>query len=140
QYGHSNQPAHHICYMYAHAGQPWRTQELVRDVLDRLYVGSEIGQGYCGDEDNGEMSAWWVFSALGFYPLTVGAPEYVIGAPLFPRAVVNLPGDRRLTVLAPEVGAENRYVQAMWVNGEPWHSPALPHSVVAAGGEIRFAM
>ena len=79
QYGHSNQPSHHITYMYDFAGQPWKTQAMVREALSRLYLGSEIGQGYPGDEDNGEMSAWYLFSSLGFYPLQVGSPTYAIG-------------------------------------------------------------
>ena len=86
QWGFSNQVSHHIPYMYAYAAQPSKTQEKVREVLRRMYLGSEIGQGYAGDEDNGETSAWYLFSALGFYPLQVGSPNYVIGSPLFKKA------------------------------------------------------
>jgi len=86
QYGHSNQPSHHIIYMYDYAGQPYKAQALEREAQSRLYLGSEIGQGYPGDEDNGEMSAWQVFGALGFYPLQMGSPEYAIGSPLFTKA------------------------------------------------------
>ena len=94
QFGFSNQPAHHIAWIYNYAGTPHKTQAIVREVLQRLYVGEEIGQGYPGDEDNGEMSAWYLFSALGIYPLRVGAPEYAIGSPLFSRTVVTpLGGD-----------------------------------------------
>ena len=89
-YGHSNQPSHHIPYMYNYVGQPWKTQEKVQEVLSRLYLGSEIGQGYPGDEDNGEMSAWYLFSAAGFYPLQMGIPEYAIGAPHFKKMTINL--------------------------------------------------
>lgn len=84
-YGHSNQVAHHVNYMYDAAGQPWKTQKNVREVLSRLYTGSEIGQGYHGDEDNGEQSAWYLFSSLGFYPLVMGSGEYAIGSPCSPR-------------------------------------------------------
>src|SRR2546430_10297329 len=98
QYGHSNQPSHHIIYMYDYAGQPYKTQAKVREALSRLYLGSEIGQGYPGDEDNGEMSAWQVFRALGFYPLQMGSPYYAIGSPLFPRAPGN-PADGRAVVI-----------------------------------------
>lgn len=140
QYGHSNQPSHHIPYMYAAAGQPWRIQEKVRDILDRLYVGGEIGQGYPGDEDNGEMSAWWLFSAAGFYPLRMGSPEYVIGAPRFERMSIRLENGRELRINAPKVGARNRYVQSLKVNGEPWDRLTLPHELLAQGAVLDFRM
>ncbi|WP_030622485.1 GH92 family glycosyl hydrolase [Streptomyces sclerotialus] len=139
-YGHSNQPSHHIAYAYDAAGQPWKTQEKVREVLSRLYLGSEIGQGYPGDEDNGEMSAWYVFSALGFYPLVMGQPEYAIGSPLFTKATVHLENGRDLVIRAPKNSARNVYVQGVKVNGKPWNSTALPHSVLARGGTLDFAM
>ncbi|MDG4535133.1 GH92 family glycosyl hydrolase [Streptomyces sp. AV19] len=139
-YGHSNQPSHHIAYLYDAAGQPWKTQEKVREVLSRLYLGSEIGQGYPGDEDNGEMSAWYVFGALGFYPLVMGQGEYAIGSPLFTKATVHLENGRELVVKAPRNSARNVYVQGLRVNGKPWNSTALPHSVVADGATLEFAM
>ncbi|MFH9424342.1 GH92 family glycosyl hydrolase [Streptomyces sp. NPDC017529] len=139
-YGHSNQPSHHIAYAYDAAGQPWKTQEKVREVLSRLYLGSEIGQGYPGDEDNGEMSAWYVFSALGFYPLVMGSPEYAVGSPLFTKATVHLENGRDLVVSAPRNSARNVYVQGLRVNGKPWHSTALPHALLARGGTLEFAM
>jgi predicted alpha-1,2-mannosidase len=138
QYGHSNQPSHHIAYMYNFTGQPWKAQEKVREVLDRLYLGSEIGQGYPGDEDNGEMSAWYLFSALGFYPLQVGSPTYAIGSPLFTKATVNLGNGRKLVVNAPNNSAENIYVKGVTVNGKEWTSTALPHELIANGGRIDF--
>jgi len=140
QYGHSNQPSHHIPYMYAAAGQPWRIQEKVRDILDRLYVGGEIGQGYAGDEDNGEMSAWWLFSAAGFYPLRMGSPEYVIGAPRFERMSIRLENGRELQINAPKVSARNRYVQSLRVNGEAWDRLTLPHELLAQGAVLDFRM
>ncbi|GCD34086.1 alpha-1 2-mannosidase [Streptomyces chrestomyceticus JCM 4735] len=139
-YGHSNQPSHHIAYAYDAAGQPWKTQEKVRDVLSRLYLGSEIGQGYPGDEDNGEMSAWYVFSALGFYPLVMGSPEYAVGSPLFTKATVHLENGRDLVVKAPRNSDRNVYVQGLRVNGKPWNSTALPHALLARGGTLEFAM
>ncbi len=140
QYGHSNQPSHHIIYMYAYAGAVWQTQAKVREVMSRLYAGSEIGQGYCGDEDNGEMSAWWLFSALGIYPLRVGSPEYVIGSPLFKRAVVRMDNGRELVVNAPNNSPTNVYVQGLSVNGTPWDRAYLPHSVIADGAVLDFRM
>ncbi|WP_432247331.1 GH92 family glycosyl hydrolase [Streptomyces sanyensis] len=139
-YGHSNQVAHHAAYMYNAASQPWKTQEKVREVLSRLYVGSEIGQGYHGDEDNGEQSAWYLFSALGFYPLVMGSGEYAIGSPLFTKATVRLGNGRKLVVKAPNNSAENVYVQGVKLNGRTWTSTALPHRAIARGGTIEFAM
>ncbi|MFG2094952.1 GH92 family glycosyl hydrolase [Streptomyces sp. NPDC048612] len=139
-YGHSNQPSHHIAYVYDAAGQPWKTQEKVREAMSRLYLGSEIGQGYPGDEDNGEMSAWYVFSALGFYPLVMGQGEYAVGSPLFTKATVHLENGRDLTVNAPRNNARNVYVQGLRVNGKPWNSTALPHRLLARGGTLDFTM
>ncbi|CAM5486012.1 GH92 family glycosyl hydrolase [Streptomyces griseorubiginosus] len=139
-YGHSNQVAHHVTYMYDAAGQPWKTQRNVREVLSRLYVGSEIGQGYHGDEDNGEQSAWYLFSALGFYPLVMGSGEYAVGSPLFTKATVHLENGRDLVVRAPENSARNVYVQGLKVNGKPWTSTSLPHAVLSKGAVLDFAM
>jgi hypothetical protein len=140
QYGHSNQPSHHIPYMYDFAGQPWKTQALVREAQSRLYLGSEIGQGYPGDEDNGEMSAWHVFSALGFYPLQMGSPAYAIGSPLFTKATVNLPGGKKIVVNAPDNSTENVYVQGLQVDGAAYASTSLPHSILADGAVLDFDM
>ncbi|MBN0046821.1 GH92 family glycosyl hydrolase [Streptomyces actuosus] len=139
-YGHSNQVAHHVAYMYDAAGQPWKTQAKVREVLSRLYVGSEIGQGYHGDEDNGEQSAWFLFSALGFYPLVMGSGEYAIGSPLFRQATVHLENGRDLVVKAPRNSARNVYVQGVKVDGRTWTSTALPHRLIAEGGVLEFDM
>ncbi|MER7562346.1 GH92 family glycosyl hydrolase [Streptomyces sp. NPDC097941] len=139
-YGHSNQVAHHVTYMYDAAGQPWKTQKNVREVLSRLYVGSEIGQGYHGDEDNGEQSAWYLFSALGFYPLVMGSGEYAVGSPLFTKATVHLDNGRDLVVRAPKNSARNVYVQGLKVNGKPWTSTSLPHSVLSKGAVLDFDM
>ena len=140
QYGHSNQPSHHIIYMYNYAGQPYKTQALVREALSRLYLGSEIGQGYPGDEDNGEMSAWQVFGALGFYPLQMGSPAYAIGSPLFTKATVNLENGKKIVVNAPDNSAENVYVQSLKVNGEAYTSTSLPHALLANGATLDFEM
>ncbi|WP_406182737.1 GH92 family glycosyl hydrolase [Streptomyces canus] len=139
-YGHSNQVAHHVNYMYDAAGQPWKTQRNVREVLSRLYAGSEIGQGYHGDEDNGEQSAWYLFSALGFYPLVMGSGEYAVGSPLFTKATVHLENGRDLVVRAPKNSARNVYVQGLKVNGHTWKSTSLPHALLARGGVLDFDM
>ncbi|WP_200262586.1 GH92 family glycosyl hydrolase [Streptomyces sp. HSG2] len=139
-YGHSNQVAHHALYMYDAAGQPWKTQARVREVLSRLYTGSEIGQGYHGDEDNGEQSAWFLFSALGFYPLVMGSGEYAIGSPLFTKATLTLENGRTLVVRAPRNSARNVYVQGVRIDGKRWESTSLPHSLLARGGVLEFDM
>lgn len=140
QYGHSNQPSHHILYMYDLAGQPWKTQDKVRDALSRLYVGSEIGQGYPGDEDNGEMSAWWVFSAAGFYPLRMGTPTYAIGAPYFPHMIIHLENGKTIDIRAPEVSDRNRYIQSVTLNGKAYDRSWLAHADLANGAVLDFRM
>jgi hypothetical protein len=140
QYGHSNQPSHHIIYMYDYAGQPWKTQEKVREATARLYLGSEIGQGYAGDEDNGELSAWQLFSALGFYPLQMGSPYYAIGSPLFKKATVNLENGKKIVVNAPSNSSANVYVQGLKVNGKAYNQTYLPHDLLARGAVLDFTM
>lgn len=140
QYGHSNQPSHHILYMYDLAGQPWKTQDKVRDAVSRLYVGSEIGQGYPGDEDNGEMSAWWVFSAAGFYPLRMGTPTYAIGAPYFPHMIIHLENGKTIDIRASGVSDHNRYIQGMTLNGKPYDRSWLAHTDLANGAVLDFRM
>ncbi|MGW4565485.1 GH92 family glycosyl hydrolase [Streptomyces sp. NPDC004561] len=138
--GQSNQPAHHIAYMYDAAGEPWKTQSTVREILSRLYTGSEIGQGYHGDEDNGEQSGWYIFSALGFYPLVMGSGDYSIGSPLFKQATVHLENGHDLVVKAPQNSSKNVYVQGVTFNGRPWTSTSLPHSLLSKGGVLEFFM
>jgi len=139
-YAHSNQPAHHIPWMYVAAGQPWKTQQITREAVRRLYLGSEIGQGYAGDEDNGEMSAWYTFATLGLYPLRMGSPEYVIGSPAFARTEVKLENGARLTVIAHGNSPENVYVQSLKVNGQPWNKAWIRHADIAAGATLEFTM
>ncbi|MDT7802045.1 MAG: hypothetical protein QOI78_5478, partial [Actinomycetota bacterium] len=138
QYGHSNQPSHHIPYIYNLAGAPAKAQRVVREVLRRLYLGSELGQGYPGDEDNGEMSAWYLFSALGFYPLAVGSPRYAIGSPLFEKATVHLGEGKKLVVHAPGNTEETVYVRGLTVNGEPHDTTTISHATLADGAELVF--
>ena len=140
QWGFSNQVSHHIPYMYDYAGQPYKTAEKVRETLRRLYVGSEIGQGYGGDEDNGETSAWYLFSALGFYPLQVGSENYAIGSPLFKTATVHLGGGKDLVVRAPKNSDRNIYVQRLTLNGKAIDRAYLRHSEIAGGGTLEFEM
>jgi predicted alpha-1,2-mannosidase len=140
QYGHSNQPSHHIPYTYNHAGAPSKTQAVVREVLRRCYLGSEIGQGYPGDEDNGEMSAWHIFSALGFYPLQAGSPTYTLGSPLFTKATIHLENGKDIVINAPGNTADTVYVRSLHINGEPHTSTTLAHTALANGATLDFEM
>ncbi|MFC0506557.1 GH92 family glycosyl hydrolase [Micromonospora costi] len=139
QLGMSNQPSHHIPYMYAYAGAPAKTQAIVREILQRLYVGSEIGQGYLGDEDNGEMSAWYVLSSLGLYPLQVGSSNWTIGSPQFTRMTVHRQGGD-IVVNAPGNSTSNVYVQGVTVNGKKQRGVSIDSSVLAHGGTIDIQM
>jgi predicted alpha-1,2-mannosidase len=140
QWGFSNQVSHHIPWMYSYVGQPAKTQQTVREVLSRLYLGSEIGQGYAGDEDNGETSAWYLFAALGFYPLQVGSPTYVIGSPLFAEATVNLENGKKLVVRAANQSPRNIYVQSLKLDGQPHPHTWLTHQQLADGAVLEFEM
>jgi len=139
QWGFSNQVSHHIPWMYAYAQKPWKTAEKTREVLRRMYAGSEIGQGYAGDEDNGETSAWHLFAAAGLYPLQVGSPNYVIGSPLFKKMTIRRPG-RDIVIRAPRNSTRNVYVQGLRIDGRRWDKTYLPHSVLADGAELTFDM
>ncbi|GAB3661070.1 hypothetical protein GCM10027589_23120 [Actinocorallia lasiicapitis] len=141
QYAHSNEPLHHLIYMYDYAGAPAKAQDRVRQVLTTLYdSGAGTGNGYPGDEDNGQMSAWYVFSALGFYPARPGGAEYAIGAPLHPRASVSLENGRTFTVEAPGVSDTDRYIQSATLDGVPYTRPYLTHDTLLAGGVLTFQM
>jgi predicted alpha-1,2-mannosidase len=134
-YGLSNQPAHHIPFMYAFTSAPWKGQAIVRESVRRLFLGSEIGQGYPGDEDNGEMSAWYVFAAIGLYPLTPGSGELVITAPSVARAEIPF-GDATTTITAHGLTPETVYVQEVRVDGRLWTSQAIPIEMLRQGVAI----
>ncbi|HIZ43887.1 MAG TPA: GH92 family glycosyl hydrolase [Firmicutes bacterium] len=140
QLGHNNQPSHHILYMYDYAGQPWKAQYYVRDILKRCFVGSTFGQGYLGDEDNGEMSGWYIFSALGFYPTNMGSGEYTIGSPLFDSVTVNMDNGKQIKITANNNSDENVYIQSMTLNGEAYDKCYFSHEDLANGAEIVFNM
>ncbi|HEX8426841.1 GH92 family glycosyl hydrolase [Hymenobacter sp.] len=137
-YAHGNQPIQHMVYLYAYAGQPWKTQYWVREVLDRLY--QPTPDGYCGDEDNGQTSAWYVFSALGFYPVCPATDQYVLGAPLFPKTTLHLANGKTVVLNAPANSAANRYVQAVRVNGQPYTHNWLSHQALMQGAIVDFDM
>ncbi|MEL4503416.1 GH92 family glycosyl hydrolase [Luteococcus sp. H138] len=134
----SNQPAHHIPFMYLFAGQPHKTQWLTRELLDKKFVGSEIGQGYPGDEDNGEMSGYWLLLAMGLYPLFVGGGELAITAPLFAKLAWNRADGTRLEIRA--TGIEHRYIQSLRVNGELWNAVTIPAELVRGDALLEFVL
>lgn len=138
QYAHGNQPIQHMIYLYNYAGQPWKSQYWLREVMNRLYLPTP--DGYCGDEDNGQTSAWYVFTALGFYPVCPGTQQYVIGAPLFKKATVTMENGKKLVITAPQNNADNRYVQDVKVNGQPYTKNWFEHSALQQGGTINFTM
>ena len=137
-YAHGNQPAQHMIYLYGYAGEPWKSQYHVRDVMDRLYKAAP--DGYCGDEDNGQTSAWYVFSALGFYPVCPGSDEYVIGSPLFRKAQISLENGKTVTIEANNNSPENRYVKSMKVHGDVWTHNYLKYEDLLKGSYISFTM
>ncbi|OBC12724.1 glycoside hydrolase [Gordonia sp. 852002-50816_SCH5313054-c] len=141
----SNQPAHHIPFMYAHASTPGsfahaKTQALIRDATQRLFLGSEIGQGYPGDEDNGEMSAWYLWAVTGLYPLSIGSGEYVITAPTFPWIRWTLDNGATLTVDAPAASSTNRYIESVTIDGQPWSHITVSRERLMRGAHITIAL
>jgi predicted alpha-1,2-mannosidase len=157
QYAHGNQPVQHAIYLYAWGGQPWKTQYWVKEARDRLY--HPTPDGYCGDEDNGQTSAWYVWSSLGFYPVCPGSGEYVLGAPAFPKITVTLPGDHPLVITTGTTGVspvascppgttgvspvailDNRYVQKLMFNGVAYGKNYLKLNDLRAGGTLTFEM
>jgi predicted alpha-1,2-mannosidase len=136
QYMHNNQPVHHVLYLFAAAGRPDRTQHWVRRVLNETYSPAN----FCGDEDTGSMAAWYILSAMGFYPLCPGKPEYTLGSPLFGQATVHLSNGKTLTVEAPGNGAGTPYVQSVAVNGAEHRSTVIDHATLVEGARLRFRM
>jgi predicted alpha-1,2-mannosidase len=138
QYAHGNQPIQHMIYLYNYAGQPWKTQYWVREAMNRLY--KPTPDGYCGDEDNGQTSAWYVFSAMGFYPVCPATDQYVLGAPLFKKLTISLANHKKLVIQASNNSATNRYVQTLKWNGVLHDKNWISHSNLMKGGELRFEM
>jgi predicted alpha-1,2-mannosidase len=138
QYAHGNQPIQHMIYLYGYAGAPWKTQYWARETMNRLYKATP--DGYCGDEDNGQTSAWYVFSALGFYPVTPAVPQYVLGAPLFKKATLHLENGKTVIINASANSDQQRYVQALKVNGKPYAHNWLDHAALMQGATLDFEM
>jgi predicted alpha-1,2-mannosidase len=137
-YAHGNQPIQHAIYLYNYAGQPWKAQYWLRQVMEHMYLPTP--DGYCGDEDNGQTSAWYVFSALGFYPVCPGSGQYVTGAPLFPKATLRFENGESLVIDAPANNAENIYIDALLLNGNAYTKNYFDHHDLLKGGTITIRM
>lgn len=137
-YAHGNQPIQHMIYLYDYSGQPWKAQYWVREVMDKLYNANP--DGYCGDEDNGQTSAWYVFSAMGFYPVCPGTDEYIIGSPLFKTVTLNLENGKKVTISSDANSKENRYISSMKLNGKPYTKNYLTHGELLKGATVNFIM
>ena len=137
-YAHGNQPIQHMIYLYQYAGEPWKTQYWVREAMNRLYFATP--DGYCGDEDNGQTSAWYVWSAMGCYPVCPGTDQYVLGAPLFRKMTLVLENGKQVVINAPANSAENRYVDKILFNGKPYGKNWLSHKALMDGAVIDFTM
>ncbi len=137
-YAHGNQPVQHALYLYDWCGQPWKTQRHVREVMERLY--KPTPDGYCGDEDNGQTSAWYVFSALGFYPVCPASCEYAIGSPLFRKATVNLPSGKKIVITTSGNTPDNVYVKKLRLNGRAYSKNYLTHEQLVSGARIKVRM
>ena len=138
QYAHGNEPSHHITYLYALAGRPERTQELVREIFDTQYRPEP--DGLCGNDDCGQMSAWYMFSAMGFYPVDPVSGNYVFGAPQMPKIVLHLADGKTFTVIADGISKEHRYIDSITLNGEPYTKNYISHEDILKGGTLVYKM
>ena len=138
QYAHGNEPSHHVAYFYHYAGRPRRTAEIVREVFDRFYLNKP--DGLCGNDDCGQMSAWYIFSAMGFYPFNPCGGEYVLGAPQLPEVTLRLPGGRKFAIMAKNLSEKNKYVKSVCLNGKKLDGFKITHEEIMAGGTLEFEM
>ena len=138
QYAHGNEPSHHVAYLYAMAGKPERTQELVRQIFDTQYLPEP--NGLCGNDDCGQMSAWYMLSAMGFYPVDPVSGKYVFGAPQMPKIVVHLGGGKTLTIIADGISSDYKYVESITLNGQPITESYITHDQITGGGTLVYKM
>ena len=138
QYAHGNQPIQHMIYLYNYAGEPWKAQYWARETMNKMYKATP--DGYCGDEDNGQTSAWYVFSAMGFYPVCPAAGQYVLGAPLFTRITVNLENGKKVVISAPNNSVANKYVSTLTYNGKPYDLNYFDHKTLLQGAVLNYNM
>lgn len=137
-YAHGNEPSHHVAYLYSYAGQPWRTQARLKQIMDTQYA--DRPDGLAGNDDVGQMSAWYVFTALGFYPVAPGSGEYILGRPFLPKTAMRLPNGKTFTIVAEGLDDRHTYVGSVSLNGKPLQRTFLRHDEILAGGELRFSM
>ncbi len=137
-YVHGNEPSHHVPYLYMWTSQPWKTQYWVREVMDKMY--RPVVDGLCGNDDCGQMSAWYIFSSMGFYPVCPGSEQYIVGAPYLPHMSVELGDGKELVIKAPKVSAKNRYVHSMTLNGKPYTKAYITYDDIKDGAIIEFDM
>ena len=138
RYWHGNEPCHQVAYMFNYAGEPWRTQKYVRQILDTEYL--DATGGLSGNDDAGQMSAWLLFSYMGFYPVCPATPYYMIGSPVFPKLTLNLENGKSFTIIADNASSENIYIQSATLNGQPYTHNYLLHEDIMNGGELHFVM
>lgn len=138
QYAQGNEPSHHMAYLYNFVGQPWKTQQRVRQIMDEFYTPQP--DGLIGNEDCGQMSAWLIMSAMGFYPVTPGLPEYIIGTPWFPEMEITLENGNVFKIIAKDVSSKNLYIQSATLNGQDYQKSFISHADLMKGGELVFAM
>jgi len=138
QYAHGNEPSQHIAYLYSYAGMPWKTQERIHEIMEGLF--DNTPEGICGNEDCGQMSAWYVFSSMGFYPVCPGSLEYVIGKPCLPRAEIRLPRGKKFVVEARGLSPENVYIRSVTLNGRTYGKSYIRHEDIVKGGSLVFEM
>lgn len=138
QYAHGNEPSHHVTYLYALAGKPERTQELVREIFDTQYRPEP--DGLCGNDDCGQMSAWYMLSAMGFYPVNPVSGQYVFGAPQLSKMVLHLADGKTFTIIAEGLSKENKYVESITLNGEPYTQNYITHDDIVKGGTLVYKM
>lgn len=138
QYAHGNQPIQHMIYLYNYAGEPWKAQYWIREVENKLY--KPIPDGYCGDEDNGQTSAWYVFSAMGFYPVCPASDEYVLGAPLFKKMTILLENGKQIIISAPANSSSNKYIQELKFNNQSYSKNYINHSTIQKGAALNYIM
>lgn len=138
QYAHGNQPVQHMPYLYNYSGQPWKAQYWIREVMDKLYTSAP--DGYCGDEDNGQTSAWYVFSAMGFYPVCPGTDQYILGTPYFDQMKLHLESGKTITINASDNSCENRYISTLTLNGQPYTKNYVTHQDLLNGATLSIQM
>ena len=140
QYVQGNQPDQQAAYYYDWSGQPWKTQQLTREILEKMYGSDKYGFAFPGMDDQGSTSSWYVMSALGFYPVDPSSPDYILGSPIFDQATIHMGKDHDFKIVARHNSAKNIYIQAATLNGKEWNKPWFSNSDIAQGGELILTM